>query len=242
MPNQNLGEKQLQEQRNQEEKFKYLSYYPLPYIGVSILQAFEACPTCFYLTYYHDIQFPPNEKMKFGIIFQEALTAKYKKLNYNNILSKLDSKNRSRAKYLISKANDFKDILHFDEYMFVNIGLGIPVRFAADLITKHEIVENKTTRGYYNKDMVVKQKQGSLYYWCVKNLLDLDLPVKYQIFNVEDNTCKLIELKKTDKDVESVTNWMKETLDKIKTCYETKNWFGYHGRFECSLGNACPIR
>lgn len=238
-----LEKKQLLEPKNQEEKFnKYLNYFPLPYVGVSILQAFESCPVSWYLTYYQDVKFPPNAKMQFGTIFQEALTAKYKKLNYNNILSKMDNLNKNKANYLIKKANEFKDIIYFDEYMFVDMNVGIPIRFAADLITKHEIVENKTTRGYYNEDMVSKQKQGSLYYGCIKKLLGLDLPVKYQLFNLQDRTCKLIELNKTDKDIEEVLNWVKDTLEKIKQCYKTGKWYtNEHTKYICDLKSACPI-
>lgn len=225
-----------------DTSFKYLYYFPLPYIGVSILQSFESCPVCFYYRYYHNIVFPPSDKMLFGTIFQDALTAKYKGEDYKKILHKLSKSDKKKATELLNKSNDFKDILYYDEYMYADLGLGIPVRFAADMITQHEIVENKTSRGYYNAEMVKKQNQGSLYHECVKRLLGLDLPVKYQIFNIPNNTCELVVLEKTPKDTEAVIDWVKNTLQKIKTCYDTKTWtIKTHGVYACNFGKACPI-
>ena len=228
-------------QENNEDKFKYLSYFPLPYIGVSILQSFDACPVSFYFRYYHDIVFKPNDKMKFGITFQDALTAKYKGEEYLPILGSLTKKNYTKAKSLLDKSHEFKDILYYDEYMTADLGLGIPVRFAADMITRHEIVENKTTSGYYNAEMARKQNQGSLYFECVRRLLGLELPIKYQIFNIPNNTCELVVLEKTSADSLKVINWMRDTLQKIETCYTSGNWVTKnHGKYSCDLGKSCP--
>ncbi len=237
-----IGDEILKEPKEQK-RFSHLSYWPLGFVGVSILQAFEACPISFYLRYYKGVEFPTNKKMAFGTIFQEALTAKYEGKEYKEILSWLDEKEEALALKLIEKSNSFKDPIYFDEYMFVDMGIGIPVRFAVDLITKHEIVETKTTGGYYNKSMAKKQMQGSLYYGCVKKLLGLDLPVKYQIFNKEKVTCELVPLKKTDKDTEKALEWARSVLFKIKTCYDTGEWIiPIHSRFPCNLKHLCPIK
>lgn len=230
-------------QASTDKRFKYLNYWPLPYVGVSILNSFESCPVCFYYRYYHDIVFEPSGKMLFGTVFQDALTEKYRGKEYKHIISdsKLTKGEKVKAFNLLDQANEFKDIMYFDQYMTTDLGLGVPVRFAADLVTKNEIVENKTTRGYYNAEMAKKQNQGSLYHKCIKDITGLDLPVKYQIFNLVKGTCELVVLNKTEKDSEDVINWMKETLGKIETCFLSGNWISKkHGFYTCNLGKACP--
>lgn len=231
-------------QTNIEKKFKYLNYWPLPYVGVSILNSFESCPVSFYYRYYHDIVFPPSDKMLFGTVFQDALTEKYKGKEYLPIIngSELTKGEKVKALNLLDKSNEFKDVLHYDEYMFTDLGIGIPIRFAADLVTKHEIVENKTTTGFYHGGMINEQKQGSLYHACIKKLLGLDLPIKYQIFNKTKLDCELITLNKTDEDSKLVIDWMREILSRIEVCYNSGNWITKtHGKFSCNLGKACPI-
>lgn len=238
-----LERKQLKGPLDTKEKFSYLNYWPHEFVGVSILQAFESCPISFHLRYYNDVEFRTNKNMDFGTIFQEALTEKYRGNDYKEWLSKLDEQDQKLANKLIDKSNSFKDILHYDEYMFIDMGIGIPVRFAADLITKHEIVENKTSFGYYNATMAKKQMQGNLYYGCVKKLLGLDLPVKYQIFNKKKEQCELVVLKKDDKDTENALEWARSVLFKIKTCYDNKEWIiPEHGKYACNLRHICPIK
>lgn len=181
--------------------------------------------------------------MELGTKFQEALNLRYAGKDYKEVIDTIADKSKETAKLLISQSHDFDEIISIDSPYTVDFGLGIPVIFIPDLLTKKEVVENKYSSGYYNKEMVKKQKQATIYYYGVKKLLGLELPVKYQIFNHKKKTVELIELNKTDDEVFDMLAWMSSTLYKIKECYESGRWQrGEHGPYDCDLGKACPIK
>lgn len=231
----------MQKKEKQREKFKVLDYYPNEYISISALTSFEMCPVSFYLKYYLGVKWP-SERATLGSQFQEALNAKYAGKDYTSIINSIKATDRPTAEELIKKANDFDEIVSIDKPYTANFGIGIPVMFVPDLLTKSTVVENKYSTGYYNPTMVQKQKQGTVYYWGVKQLFGFEPKVQYQIFNHKLKTVELVDVQKDSADVADMLNWMIATLARIKRCYESGNWIvQQHSKFKCDLGYACPI-
>ena len=181
--------------------------------------------------------------MRLGSAFQEALNLKYSKSKDKQNLDILEPEDISAFKGLLDKAHDFKDILSVDSRYIADFGLGIPIQFIPDLLTKHEIVENKYTGGYYNEKMAREQKQGDIYWYGIRQLMGLELPVKYQIFNKKKKSVALVVLDKNIKDVTKTLSWMQIKIWQIKDCYGKNNWnTGKHGKWDCNLLKACPIK
>lgn len=224
-------------------KDKPAYYYPGSFTSVTTLQSFESCPICFYLKYYCGVEWKPNEKMIVGTLFQEALNLKYAGKDFMDKLISIPVNYRETAKELMKEAHDFDEIISIDEPYIVDFGLDVPIRFTPDLLTKKYVIENKYSGGYYNPIMVQKQRQGTTYYYGVKKLFDFEPEIRYQIFDHKLRTVSLIEVKKTQKDVDEMLEWMKTTLSRIKTCYDTKIWhIKQHSIYPCELKRACPIK
>ncbi len=219
---------------------KPLYFFPSPYVSYSSLNTFRQCSYSFYVKYFLKIRFPDNEKMRMGTIFQNALNLKYAGQDPNGMLGNLPEEWRKVSRELVKKAHDFDKIRTIDQPYDVDFGLGIPVRFIPDLLTENETVENKFTSGYYNKNMVRKQKQSTLYFHGVRTLFD-EIPVYYQIFNYKKGTMEFVQVEKTQRDVDDLISWMDETLQMIKRCYDSHSWITpEHTRFKCNLAEACP--
>ena len=224
-------------------KEKPVYWYPLPYTSVTTLQKFEACPISFFFNYYCGIEWKPNDKMIVGTVFQNALNLKYVGKDYSEIINSIDKKYKDTAKKFIEDAPVFDDIISIDKPYIIDFGLDVPVRFTPDLLTKKSVIETKFSGGYYNAKMVQKQKQGTTYYHGVKKLFGFEPEIIYQIFDHKLKTISLIEVKKTQKDVDEMLEWMKHTLSVIKKCYDTGIWqIKQHGFYPCELGKACPIK
>lgn len=234
----NIEQKTQKEPKDQGAKY----FWPHPTISYSALNLFNSCRVCFYLRYFCGVKWPSNYKMNMGTTFQDALNLKYSKSKKSVDLSILEPEDISQFQYLLSKANDFKDIVSIDSEYIVDFDIGIPVKFIPDLLTEHEIVENKYTGGYYNKRMVEKERQGDIYWYGIKRMMDAELPVKYQIFNHKKKTVSIVELKKKIEDVVDTISWMIITIYNIQQCYDDNKWAGPHGRFDCNLGKSCPIK
>lgn len=231
-------------QEEKREKFKVLDYYPHNTISYSALTSFDSCPVCFYLRYFCGIKWP-MPKAEAGKKFQDALDAKYSGQDYKKII--LDAEefkgDHKTPLDLIEKAYDFDEIVSLDEEYIADFKLGIPVKFIPDILTKKGIVENKYTSGYYNSRMVKKHKQGTLYYWGIKQLLGFEPKVQYQIFNTTRKIVELVDVEKDKGDVAELLTWMDKTLARIKKCYESEEWLlDIHSRFDCDLGKSCPIK
>lgn len=245
-PIQNIDNELLQGQEKQKEvkkPFSVLDYYPGEFISVSALQMFENCPICFYLRYYCGVKWPARESMELGSKFQEALNLRYAGADYKNVIDSIQGKHRETAELLIKQSSDFDQIISIDQPYIVDFGVGIPVKFIPDLLTKTTVVENKYSSGYYNEEMVKKQKQGTVYYFGVKKLFGFEPEVKYQIFNHKKKKVDVIPVAKTEDDVFDMLTWMSSTLYKIRECFHSGRWQrGEHGPYDCELGKACPIK
>lgn len=241
MNTQNIETKQKKGQKKQEAS-NPLYFLPQPEISITYLQAFENCPFNFYLKNYVGVEWPLPERMRLGVLFQNALNAKVQSLPYADIINEIEEPERAIAKVLIEEASDFNDVISIDTPYTIDFGLGIPVRFTPDLLTKSMIVENKTTRGYYNQSMVEKEKQATVYHTGVKKLFGYDLPIIYQIFNFKTKTYKAVGITKEQKDIDEILIWFDTTLHRIEKCYNSGNWdIGKHSYFKCDLGDACPL-
>jgi CRISPR/Cas system-associated exonuclease Cas4 (RecB family) len=223
-----------------------LYFYPHQYISVSALNAFESCPMTFYLRYYCGVKWPQTEAMLLGTQFQEALNAVYEEKDPKDIIESIVPKHRAIAKSLIKKANSFDGIVSIDSEYIEDFGLGIPVKFIPDLLTLNDdvytVIENKYTSGYYNKNTVQTQHQGTVYYYGIKKMFNKDVKVKYQIFNHKKKTVDLIDVSKNGIEVSDMLNWMDRILYRIKLSYESDNWMvKQHARFRCNLGDSCLI-
>lgn len=222
---------------------KPLYFCPSQYISYSALTCFESCSYEFYVKYFLGVRFPETEAMRGGTIFQNALNAKYSGADPSPILDALPTKEQATARKLLAQATDFDDIVSIDTPYEADFGLGIPVKFIPDLLTKTKCIENKYSSGYYNATMAKKQMQGTLYYHGVYMVLGYAPEVSYQIFNKRNGKAELVKLEKTQKDVDNLITWMDELLQGIKKCYDTGDWVPKsHGRFPCSLGDACPSK
>lgn len=218
-------------------------WYPLPYTSVTTLQKFEACPVSFFFDYYCGVKWKPNDKMMVGTIFQEALNKKYAGEDYTETIDSIDTKFKDTARKLIKEAHNFDEIISIDKPYVIDFGLDVPVRFTPDLLTKKFVIENKFSGGYYNPKMVQKQRQGTTYFYGVKKEFGFEPIIKYQIFDHKLKTVSLVEVKKTQKDVDEMLEWMKYTLSIIKKCYDSNIWhINQHGFYPCELGKACPIK
>lgn len=218
-------------------------YYPLGFTSVTTLQKFESCPVCFYLDYYCGVKWKPNEKMLVGTLFQDALNLKYAGKDYTDKINSIPKDYVDTARDLIKQAGNFEDIISIDQPYIADFGLDVPIRFSPDLLTKKFVIENKYTGGYYNAKMAQTQRQGTTYYHGVKTLLGFEPEIFYQIFDHKKKTYSYVEVKKTQADVDEMLQWMKYTLSRIKTCYDTGIWqIKQHGFYPCELGKACPIK
>mgnify|MGYP001561887409 CR=1 FL=1 len=246
---QSIETKQKNGQEKQENNFLY--FYPNNHISISALQLFDACPLNFYLRYYLNIKFPEPSRVKLGSQFQAILNAKYADESYKGLLAAIDINERKTASELVKKANSFKNIISIDSPYQVDLGLGIPVKFVPDLVVglitpngkSSLVIENKYTSGYYNKNMVNEQKQGTVYYIGIKKIYGLETNVIYQIFNHKSKKVELIEVeRKTQKDIDTLLFWMDKKLSQIEKCNNTGIWdIGSHSKFICDLGPNCPV-
>lgn len=226
--------------QNELRKTEENQFWPHSTISYSALTSFESCPVCFYLKYFGGIKWPSTDKMEAGSKFQEALNEFYAGKDYGKTIESMDDQ---VATQIIKGASSFNDIISIDSEYIADFGIGIPVKFIPDLLTKHEIVENKYTGGYYNEKMAREQKQGDIYWYGIKQVFGLELPVKYQIFNNKKKSISLVVLEKNIKDVTKTLAWMQLSIWRIKECHEKNSWnTGKHGKWECNLAKACPVR
>jgi hypothetical protein len=229
--------------QNELRKTEENKFWPNDSISYSALTSFESCSICFYLKYFGKVKWPSTPKMELGSLVQLALNKLYEGKDYKTIIETIPADDREVAKKLVKQATLFDDIISIDSEYICDFGLGIPVKFIPDLLTENEIVENKYTGGYYNEKMAREQKQGDIYWYGVRQLLGLELPVKYQIFNNKKKTVSLVTLDKNIKDVTKTLAWMQVKIWQIKDCYEKNSWnTGMHGKWDCNLGKACPIK
>jgi len=182
--------------------------------------------------------------MEAGSSFQEALNAKSVGGDYKAIIKAMKPEERKMATQLINKTSyEYDEVISVDAPHLVDFGFGIPMMIVPDLLTKTKIIENKFTTGWYSAKTVAQEKQGTIYYWGVKQKFGLDLEVVYQIFNKKKGTIELVPLKKTQADVDEMLHWIKTTLDMVKHCYDSDNWGPKsHGRWGCLLGKTCPCK
>lgn len=217
-----------------------LYYYPKENISISALNAFENCPFSFWMRYFQGHKAPEKDNVTFGKKFQDVLNAKYRGQDTKPLLEAIEPKSRGLASLLLTKAQDFDEIVSVDESYTVDIGFGHPIVFVPDLLTKKSIVENKTTTGYYNADMVDTERQATLYYLGVRKLHGFVPEIVYQIFNTRAKTHELVPTKRTDKDIEELMDWIEDKLKKIDIMHKTGKWdFGNH-KF-CDFKNVCPL-
>jgi CRISPR/Cas system-associated exonuclease Cas4 (RecB family) len=220
-----------------------LDWYPKPHTSISALQSFEYCPLSFYLRYYLGVKAPEKERVKFGRQFQEVLNAKYAGQDPELILKQMDPKNKGLAKLLLLKAEDFEgaSIMSVDEPDIVDLALGIPVKYAIDLLTDDAVIENKTTTGYYNEKMVHRQRQATLYQLATKVKYGFEPKIIYQIFNVYKKSMQLVETERNVEQAAELIDWMMRTLRRIKDCHDTGKWTtNVHSKFPCDFHYLCP--
>ncbi len=223
-----------------DKKKQQVDWYPLGNVSYSIISSFESCPVSWYLKYFCNINWPMNEKMTNGVIFQDTLNLKYGGKEYTTKLKELND--WKKINDIIDILPDIDDIVSIDTPHFVDFGLGIPLKFTPDFLTKDKIIDAKLTGGYYNKNSVQTMNQLTIYKEGVKRLYGRDTELYYWIINNKKYTFEEVKVNKTDKDTEEMINWFKKNLEKIKECYYTKQWIiPQHSRFKCNLGVSCPI-
>ncbi len=215
-------------------------YYPKENISISGLNAFDNCPFSFWMKYVQGHKPPEKSKLIFGRQFQEVLNAKYLGQDTKPLIGLMNPKSRGLASLLLTKAQDFDDIISVDKSFVVDMGFGHPIIFVPDLITKTGIVENKTTTGYYNADMVGKERQATLYYLGVRKKYGFIPDIIYQIFNTRDKTQELVPTERSDKDIDELMDWIEGQLKKIDIMNRIGRFdFGRH-KF-CDFKNVCPL-
>ena len=180
--------------------------------------------------------------MELGDKFQKALNELYANRDYRPILETINGEGREMAEKLIKQATLFTDIVSIDSGYIVDFGVGIPVKFIPDLLLKDTVIENKYTSGYYSAKTVQTQRQGTVYYYGVKMLKNYFPKIIYQLFNNKTGKAQLVPVEKNIEDVADMLQWMLSTLGRIKKSYDTGGWSGHHGKFDCNLGKACPIK
>lgn len=221
---------------------KPLYYYPNSVISYSALNSFENCPVDFYFHYYNGIKWPSKYSMKMGESVQNAINLSSEGKDHKKALENLEKKDSETADFLIKKLKPVEGLISCDKEYIADFGVGIPIMFIPDILTNTAVLENKYTSGFYTASTVKKHKQGTIYYYGVDKLFGFKPKVFYQIFNYKKKTIELVEVKKTEEDVNEMLSWMKNTLANIKKSYDTGIWSGHHGKFECNLGKACPIK
>ncbi len=188
--------------------------------------------------------------MRDGTIFQNALNWWYAPIKatpfpetdvIGDILKELTPSAIPRAKKLIEQATPFDDIITLDMEYMADFGLGIPVKFIPDILTKTKIIDNKYSGGYYNAKNVQTHLQGPMYHQGVYMLFGDRRDVYYQIFNKKNGKVELVKIEDIQKKVDRTLLWMDETIHAVKRCYDTGNWITpEHTKFTCNLGEACP--
>ncbi len=226
--------------RENKKRIKPLYYYPHSFVSFTALNSFLNCPYGFYVRNYLKIKLDPNDKMMFGINFQNLLNAKYLKQDTEKELDTIVKEKRALADKLVKGAFDFDKIISADKPYDFDLGYGIPLRFVPDLLTEDSIVENKTTTGFYNRRSVNKEMQMDFYYVGVRRTFGFIPKCYYQIFNVKTEKVDLIEVQKDNRNVDNFVNWVGESLIKIKKCYDRGIWdIGYHKL--CNYPRTCPL-
>ena len=240
---QSIGQETQKKQEGERVKFSVVNWYPGDSISYSALTSFENCSVCFYLHYYQGIKWPPKASMKDGLAFQEALNKKHQGEPYLSEIQKVGKPNI--ALDLIKQTDAHMpvgEIISLDKEYIVDIGLDLPLKFIPDVLTKDSVIEHKYTTGYYNAEMVKTQKQSTIYYIGVKKLLGFEPKIQYWLFNTKKKKLEVVNIEKTEYDAQDTLYWMKNTLDKIKECYNKKQWIvPKHGNYPCDLKGACPI-
>jgi hypothetical protein len=214
--------------------------YPNEHLSISSLQSFWNCPFSFHMKYICGIEPPQKDKAKDGGLFQLALNAKYRGEDPLPVIKDMDAKKRGIATLLLGQAYNFNDIISIDEPYKIDLGFGAPMMFIPDLLTRHEIVENKYTTGYYNSKMVMSERQRIVYYLGVRKLFGFDPKVKYQIFNTKNKSVELVETPTTTRDIDELMDWIENTLGMVDKCISTDNWD--HGQHSwCDWPLVCPL-
>lgn len=220
---------------------KPLYFYPREFASISALQSFNNCPFSFYMRHFLKIKTPTPDRVKFGKYFQEILNEKYKDGNPDARLEMIDPKRRGLAKLFLIKSNNFENIVSVDEPGEVDIGVGIPFRFAIDLALQDSIIENKVTGGYYNDQRVKREVQTTLYYIATKILRGVDPKVFYQIFNTRKKAVELIRVQKTPVHVSYLMDWITGVLTRMEQAYNSDRWHtDTHSKFPCDFQTICP--
>lgn len=218
-----------------------LYFYPNEHLSISALKSFENCPWGFHARYYLGLKADEKDAVTFGKQFQDLLNAKYRRLDTEPLLEVFSKKQKGLAKLLLTKSYDFEDVISVDQPYKVDLGFGIPFMFVPDLLTKTTLVENKTTAGYYNSNMIKDEKQATVYYVGVRKEFGFTPEIKYQLFNTKDQSCQLLDSPRTGKDIDDLMDWIEATLKQIEKCYNTGRWDTGKHKF-CNYKNVCELQ